>query len=146
GFLESVHLPAYGESSVIYEDIIRVYKEATDALNPDGDIVAGDLFYGGDISKWKKLGNSLLLRTGMRYTELNEEKARQIAALATDPSRGGLIQSNGDNAFVPHTGIFPHPMSTRLQAQERHNYYIGAPFVDFLQEHNDPRLKYIAVK
>jgi hypothetical protein len=146
GFLESVYLPEYEESEVIYEDILRIYEEATDALDANGDIVAGDLFYGGDIARWRKLGNSLLLRAGMRYTEINEQKAQQVVAKALDPARGGVMASNEDNAFVPYSGIFPHPLSTRLQAQERHNYYLGAPFVGFLQEHNDPRLKYIAVK
>lgn len=146
GFIESVYLPKYEESSQIYEDILRVYQEATDGLNPEGDMVGGDLFYAGDISKWKKLGNSLLLRAGMRYTEINEVKAQEVVAVALDPSRGGIISSNSDNAAVPYSGIFPHPLSTRLQAQERHNYYLGEPFVAFLQEHSDPRLAYIAVK
>jgi len=146
GFIESAYLPKYDESSAIYEDIIKIYREATDALDPNGDIVGGDLFYAGDISKWKKLGNSLLLRAGMRYTEINEGKAQEVVTIALDPSRGGVISSNADNASVPYSGIFPHPLSTRLQAQERHNYYLGAPFVSFLQDHNDPRLRYIAVK
>lgn len=146
GFIESVYLPQYDESAVIYEDILKIYQEATDALDADGDVVGGDLFYSGDISKWKKLGNSLLLRAGMRYTEIDEAKAEEVVSIALDPSRGGVILSNADNASVPYTGVFPHPLSTRLQAQERHNYYLGEPFVTFLQAHADPRLRYIAVK
>lgn len=146
GFLESIYLPEYEQSEVIYEDILRIYEEATDALDPNGDVVTGDLFFSGDVTRWKKLGNSLLLRAGMRYTEINEQKAQEIVTKALEPARGGVMSSNDDNAAVPHSGVFPHPLSTRLQAQERHNYYLGAPFVDFLKEFNDPRLKYIAVK
>jgi len=145
-WLEGVQLPEYEESAVIYEDILKEYQQATDALDPNGDIVQGDLFYQGDISQWKKLGNSLLLRAGMRYTEINEGKAQQVVSIAVDPARGGVISSNEDNAYVPYSDIFTHPLSSQLLATERHNYYVGAPFVDFLKATDDPRLKYIAVK
>ncbi|SDL93106.1 Starch-binding associating with outer membrane [Catalinimonas alkaloidigena] len=146
GFLESTYLPAYDEASVIYEDLIKEYTEATNALDPNGDIVQGDFFYRGDIAQWKRLGNSLLLRTGMRYTEIDENKARSVVAVAVDGSRGGVMMSNEDDAAVPFSSIFTHPMSSQLQATERHNYYVGAPFVEFLQATEDPRLRYIAVK
>ena len=146
GFIEGQYFPEYEEASVIYEDIVRIYREATDALDPDGDIVEGDLFYSGDVSRWKKLGNSLLLRAGMRYTEIDESKAQQIVQIAVDPARGGVMESNEDNAFVPFDAIYPHPMSSQLMATERHNYYVGAPFIEWLQQHDDPRLEYIAVK
>ncbi|MCJ8164053.1 SusD/RagB family nutrient-binding outer membrane lipoprotein [Pontibacter sp. E15-1] len=146
GYLESTYLPTYEQASVIYEDLIKEYQQATDALNPDGDIVQGDLFYQGNIAQWKKLGNSLLLRTGMRYTETDQAKAQSIVAVAIDPARGGVMRSTDDDAYVPFSGIFTHPMSSQLQATERHNYYVGAPFVSFLQNTNDPRLRYIAVK
>lgn len=146
GFLESTYLPKYDEASVIYEDIIKEYQQATDALEPDGDIVQGDLFYGGNVEQWKKLGNSLLLRTGMRYTEIDEAKAQSVVTIAVDPARGGVITSNEDNAYVPYSSIFIHPFSAPLMATERHNYYVGAPFVEYLQSTDDPRLEYIAVK
>ncbi|PRY16368.1 SusD-like starch-binding protein associating with outer membrane [Pontibacter ummariensis] len=146
GFLESSYLPAYEESSAIYEDILKEYQQATDALDPSKDVVLGDLFYQGNIDKWKKLGNSLLLRAGMRYTETNEGKAQSIVAIAVDPARGGVMTSTEDDAFVPFSSIFTHPMSSQLLATERHNYYVGAPFVEFLQTKEDPRLRYIAVK
>ncbi|MHA6246774.1 SusD/RagB family nutrient-binding outer membrane lipoprotein [Pontibacter sp. CAU 1760] len=146
GFLESTYLPKYDEASVIYEDIIKEYQQATDALKPDGDVVPGDLFYRGNIEKWKKLGNSLLLRTGMRYTEINQAKAQSIVTTAVDPARGGVITSNEDNAYVPYSSTFIHPMSSPLLATERLNYYVGAPFVEYLQSTDDPRLEYIAVK
>ena len=146
GFLDSEYFPAYDEASAIYEDIVATYIEATNALDPNGDVVQGDLFYRGDISKWKKLGNSLLLRAGMRYTEIDEAKAKQIVQTAVDPARGGVMESNEDNAYVPFDATFPHPISSQLLSTEAVNYYVGAPFVEWLQEHDDPRLEYIAVK
>jgi hypothetical protein len=146
GFLESAFLPKYDDQKLIYEDLLKEYKEATDALNAGKDIVAGDLFYKGDITKWKRLGNSLLLRAGMRYTKLDVAKAKSIVAMAIDPSRGGLMTSNADNAYIQFDAVYTNGTSSALLSTERANYYIGKPFVDFLKSTNDPRLPYIAVK
>lgn len=146
GFLESTYLPKYDDQKVIYEDILQEYKEATDALATGKDIVKGDVFYGGDIAKWKKLGNSLLLRAGMRYTEIDEEKAKSIVEIAVDPNRGGVMASNNDNAFIQYNAIYTNGTSGALLGSEKANYYMGKPFVDFLKSTEDPRLTYIAVK
>ena len=146
GFLNSAYLPKYDDQKVIYEDLLKEYKEATDGLTEGKDIVGGDLFFEGDISKWKKLGNSLLLRAGMRYTKIDEAKAKAAVATATDPSRGGVMVSNNDNAYIQFNAIQTNSTSAALLGSERANYYVGKPFVDFLKSNNDPRLAYIAVK
>ncbi len=146
GFLEGTYLPKYDDQKVIYEDLLKEYQKATEALDPGKDIVGGDLFYQGDIARWKKLGNSLLLRAGMRYTKIDEAKAKAIAAIAVDPGRGGVMTSNNDNALIQFDAVYTNATSSALLGGERHNYYIGKPFLDFLKSTNDPRLPYIAVK
>ena len=146
GFLESTYLPKYDDQKVIYEDLIKEYKEATDALSEGKDIVSGDLFYKGNIAQWKKLGNSLLLRIGMRYTKIDEATAKSIVMTAVEPSRGGVMTSNIDNALIQYNAIYTNGTSSLLLGSEKANYYIGKPFVDFLKNTNDPRLPYISVK
>src|SRR5690606_13173471 len=101
GYSESIFLPKYDSAPAIYEAIVKEYQEATDQLSADqktfGD---ADLFYGGDIEQWKRLGNSLLLRAGMRYTETDEAKARTLVAKAVEPARGGVLASVEDDAYV----------------------------------------------
>src|SRR5690554_4185648 len=145
-YLNSDYLPKYDDQKVIYEDLLKEYEEATDALAAGKDVVTGDLFFGGDIAKWKKLGNSLLLRAGMRYSKIDPAKAKSIVSIAVDPSRGGVMSSNDDNAYLQFDAIYTNGTSSALLGGERHNYYIGAPFVDYLKSTNDPRLEYIAVK
>lgn len=147
GYTEANYLPKYDASATIYESLVQEYIEATDALDPDkGNIGTGDLFYSGDIAKWKKLGNSLLLRIAMRFTKTDEEKAKTLVNIAIDPSRGGVINANTDNAFVVFNANYTNSTSNALLAGERANYYIGKAFIDFLKDHHDPRLRYIAVK
>src|SRR5690606_21738284 len=77
-YLDGIYFPKYDDDAVIYEDLYNEIKEASAALNPAGDIVNADLIYGGDITKWKRMSNSLLLRLGMRYSKLNPTKAASI--------------------------------------------------------------------
>lgn len=147
GFMQADYLPRYDDAAAIYEALINEYTEATDALNPaEASIGSADLFYGGAIDRWKRLGNSLLLRIGMRFTKTNEERARAIVATAVDPARGGVMQSNDDNALIQFNAVYTNSTSNPLLGGERANYYIGEPFVDFLKNNNDPRLRYIAVR
>lgn len=147
GYTQADYLPKYDPAETIYEAIIKEYTEATDALdiNKPG-IGSADLFYGGAIDRWKRLGNSLLFRLGMRFTSLDEEKARSIVITATAPARGGLMQSNEDDALIQFNAVYTNSTSNALLGGERANYYIGKPFVDFLKNNNDPRLPYIAIK
>ena len=143
GFLSSINLPKYDDNKTIYADLLKELDEATKALDATKTIETGDLFYKGNISQWKKLGNSLLLRVAMRYTKTDVAKAQQYAAAAFN---GGVMQSNSDNALIAFNSTFNHPSANTYQGTERGNYYVAKPFVDYLQSTNDPRLSVIAVK
>ena len=147
GYVDGNFLPKYDSSEAIYESIIQEYVDATNALDPaKRNVGTSDLFFGGDVEKWKRLGNSLLLRTGMRFTKTDESKARTLVSQAVDPARGGVMVSNGDNALIQFNATYTNATSNALLAGERANYYIGEAFIDFLKDNNDPRLSYIAVK
>ena len=109
---EEFFYPEYDDDAAIYEDLYNELKESIAALSASGDYVSADLFYGahghnstGDaatqVAKWKKLGNSLLLRLGLRYTESDANKAK---AIATEALNGGVMTSNADNALVTFDG------------------------------------------
>lgn len=145
-FISEINLPKYDDQELIYADLLKEVKEATAALDPAKTIESGDLFYKGDIAKWKKLGNSLLLRIAMRYTKVDAATAQANVQTAVDPANGGLMETNADNAYFVFNSTFNHPNANFFQGTERGNVYLGAPFVDYLKTTGDPRLKYIAVK
>ena len=147
GVTQGIFLPKYDNQEAIYDDLLKEVSEATAALNAAQVLPEkNELFYGGDIAKWKRLGNSLLLRLAMRYTKVNPAKAQQYAAMAADPARGGLIESNADNAKIVTSVAWVHPNANTFTGTERANYYITKPFIDQLKNTNDPRLQVIAVK
>src|SRR5690554_2809210 len=100
GFYEDNFLPKYDTQEAIYTDLLAEVEDATNKLDASKPSVNEDLFYKGNISQWKKFGNSLLLRLGMRYSKLDPAKAEQIAKKAVDPARGGVMSSNDDNAII----------------------------------------------
>ena len=144
--------PAYDDAATIYDDLYKELKEALANLNPGGDFVSADLFYGKNafypkstaadqVAQWKKLGNSLLLRLGMRYSKANATKAGAIVAEAFS---GGVMTSNNDNCFVVYDGTkFVNNMNNNLINNNPKFYYAGEPFVNQLKATNDPRGKYL---
>jgi hypothetical protein len=144
-YLKGITLPKYDDQEVIYEDIAKELKEAVDALDASKDKVSGEMYFGGDIAKWKKFGNSLLLRVGMRYTKIDENKAKSLVQIATDPARGGVMSSNDDNVVLRANSIQLNPATGFLNGSVRHNWFVGKPFIDFLKNNSDPRLQYTAV-
>ncbi|MCC5935884.1 MAG: SusD/RagB family nutrient-binding outer membrane lipoprotein [Lunatimonas sp.] len=143
GFLEGKIDPVYDRQEDIYLDVLNELQQATAALNPSGRIETGDIFYGGDVVKWRKLGYSLMLRAAMRHTKVNPTRAREWVERAVT---GGVMTSNADNLFIKHDFNYANELGNTLNATEANNYYLAEPFERFLSENNDPRLGSIAVR
>ncbi|RYY71595.1 MAG: SusD/RagB family nutrient-binding outer membrane lipoprotein [Chitinophagaceae bacterium] len=151
--LEGTFYPRYDDDAAIYDDLYKEIKEALAALSPTADYVSADLFYGANapastkttnasdqVAKWKKLGNSLLLRLGMRYSKLNPTKAQ---AIVTEAFGGGVMTSNADNAFVKYDGtLYTEGDNLALRNFSQFNY-AAEPFVNQLKLTNDPRSKFM---
>jgi hypothetical protein len=143
GFTSQIIQPKYDKQELIYKDILKELDEASAALDPAKATSTGDILYGGNILRWKKLGNSLLLRAAMRLTKVAPDVAKTYVAKAV---AGGLMQSNADNSVLRHTSLFNNWIAVHLTAREKANFYLAKPFVDFLKNNNDPRLKSIAYR
>lgn len=93
--------PHYDTQKSIYLDLLKELDEASAALssgNPDDGFAAADLYYVGDIAKWKRFGYSLMLRLAMRISNVDAATANTYVAKAI---AGGVFQSNDDNVWVP---------------------------------------------
>ncbi len=149
---QTAFYPAYDSDAAIYDDL---YLEITDALSkmdPAGDYVSADLFYGAkgtiptttaaaQVAQWKKFGNSLLLRFGMRYSKLDPAKAATIVAKAF---AGGVMASNNDNMYVTYDGTnYTNGNNGGLTTNNPRYYYAAEPFVNQLKSTLDPRSKFM---
>ncbi len=143
GYTDQLVLPKYESQQTVYSGIIKELTEASAALDPTKSAESADVLYGGDVARWRKFGNSLLLRAGMRLSKVDATQAAQIVARAVS---GGLISSNADNAFIKHDANYVNGIGNLLNATEAANVYLATPFADYLKNTKDPRLKSIAVR
>jgi len=143
GFTSQTIQPKYDKQELIYKDILKELDEATTALDAAKPTSTGDILFGGNISKWKRLGNSLLLRAAMRLTKIAPDIAKTYVTKAV---AGGLMQSNADNSKLAHTALYNNWIAVHLTAREKANFYLAQPFVDYLKSNKDPRLASIAVR
>lgn len=143
GYINQVFFPAYDAQENIYPQIIQELKDASAGLSASARIETADILYGGNVDRWKKFANSILLRAGMRLSKVNPGTAQ---AIVNDAFAAGVITSNADNAVVRHDNNYLNPLGNTLNSTEAANFYMTAPFVDFLKSTNDPRLAAIAVR
>src|SRR5689334_20377447 len=153
GYLDVLIYPKYDKMADIYTDLYNELKSATAALSTSNEYVPTDLFFGGtvvsvtpaivaaQVAHWKKIGYSLMLRLGMRYSKIDATKAANIAQEAFT---GGVILSNSDNVVVTQYNATVNNGFSNLQRTiSPYFYYLAEPFVNQLKSTSDPRLKYI---
>jgi len=143
GIYEQIVLPRYDAQEVIYQDLIKEVKEAVAGFSDSAVMESGEIMYAGDIVKWRRFGNSLLLRLGMHLTEVDPALAQQIVS---DAFASGVMQSNADNYVIRHDNNYSNDNGALLNATEANNIYLVDTFVDFLSETNDPRLGALAIR
>ncbi len=143
GFLSGNTTPKYDRQEAIYTDILKELREASTALDATKTIETGEVMYGGNIDRWKKLGYSLLLRAGMRLSAANPTLAQSTVQQAV---AGGLMASNADNCLIRNDNNYQNPVSQILNSTEANNYYLTGYIVNYLKTNNDPRLASIAAR
>lgn len=149
--LETYPLPAYDDAATIYTSLIARAKTAISNISTSskGFTENGDYYYGelnqttgkkeSNMLKWKKFGNSLLLKLSIAIADSNAGLAQSTA---TEAIAGGVMTSSGDNCQLPYQSASPNynPLYDALVASGRDDYIAAKPFVDFLLANNDPRI------
>jgi hypothetical protein len=95
-----------------------------------------DMVYGGDLSKWAKLGNTLRLRLAMRVVKYDASWARTEAEAAVRAPRGLL--GRGESLIVSGFG-WKHPLYTC--SIEYQDIFISANIQSILSGYGDARLE-----
>jgi hypothetical protein len=130
--------PAYDSESVVYEGIIQMLSDASTLLaSGKGTITASsDLFYGGNVSNWIKLANSLKFRALMRISS-TKNVSGDLQALM-----GKMFTSNADNAQISYLSAAPdaNPIWETIVDGNRAEYKINSVMVEMLTSLNDDRL------
>lgn len=143
GYYNHIFYPKYDTQESIYMAMIDDVKTGLSLLSADKPAIEGDIIYGGNINKWRKFGNSLLLRLGMRLCKVNPEKAKSIVAAA---AQGGVMDKAEDICMVKHIlgeNRTENPLTNRFITDDfiaLGTVKVSKTFVDYLKRTNDPRL------
>ncbi len=128
--------------------LVQPLNQSLDRLTT-GDISYGtaDFFYGGNIDKWKKFGNSLKLRIDMRIRYANASLAQQTVTSALSSSYG-LLASNSDNAAVATFNNAQaenqNPILRQFTTGSADLRYLTNTLIDKLKAYDNPRLSLLA--
>jgi hypothetical protein len=129
--------PVYDKQEAVYDSVFKLLSDAN-AMIVTGNI-ANDIIYGGDIGKWKRLGNSIHLLAALRLSEVNPAKANaEFNKALTD----GVMASNADNLVYRHLADANNQSYWYGQVvnQNREWWALTETLVDYMNPVNDPRL------
>lgn len=144
GYHSSIFFPAYDKQQDIYTDMLKEVSQAVDSLDENADKPIGDLFYSGQddqIPKWKRFGNSLLLRIAMRLTKVDPTTAQKYVKQV----QGLTMTSDDDNAIIAHDDTDPLSINRIFRGigedgAIQMSWQMSKTFVDTLKNNKDPRL------
>ena len=151
GALTGIFSPKYDPQKDIYADILKELEAAGSAMSAASYMPAkSDFIFAGDVNKWKRAANSLMLRFAMRMQKVDAAGAQAWAKKAIDR---GLMNAN-DNSFSVKfentgSGNNANPNSWNMTPQGRgivtaDNIQWGKTFIDLMKSRKDPRLAVIS--
>lgn len=129
--------PKYDKQQVIYDSLFKALEDASNMIVTGN--ISNDIVYAGDMTKWKKLANTIRMLMALRLSKIDPSKGntefnKAIAA--------GVMTSNADNLVFKH-----------LPDASNQNYWYGQVFgmnrswwalsktlVDRMKPTSDPRL------
>ncbi|HKK11697.1 MAG TPA: SusD/RagB family nutrient-binding outer membrane lipoprotein, partial [Flavobacteriaceae bacterium] len=146
-----IPLPVFDSQATIYQGIINDLDQAMtligSATTTDDDpalsLADNDVFFHGDLQKWKKLANTLKLRMALRAQ--GASGASFADAAIGEAMQGGLLTTDGDNALMTKDTDISQ-WSNACYGDVWYNFgtgsdwNVGKTLIDYLRDNNDPRL------
>lgn len=148
---EGNYQPVFDKQKDIYLGIFAKLEEANNLLKDGTSIVAtSDAIFKGDVAKWRRLGNSLYLRSLLRVSGKSELSADVIAKIKeivdTNPGNYPVMDNNSHTAKLLWTGsnvstaLYTSPYMASVRANDFYVPAIGKFFIDNLIGWGDPRV------
>lgn len=140
-----VYTVDYDKQADIYASLLLKLKEANDLLEVNSEDVdaVSDYIYQGDITKWRKLSNTLRIRICMHMYNADPQTAGSILnEILGNPQKYPVFTSNSDNCYLHNDGsnnkrtsMFAREPSTWLE-----NLMSSNVMIERLISLKDPRL------
>ena len=143
--------PVFDKQKDIYLDLFTKLEEANKLLTEGTSIVASsDPIYQGDVSKWRRLGNSLYLRLLLRVSSKADVSAQVIAKIKeiADGNKANypIMENNSHTAKIlwngtnSSTSVYSSPFMINVRAVDFRTPAITDFFISSLGFWKDPRI------
>jgi hypothetical protein len=134
--------PVYDKQEELYPILMSKLKQAGLSIDAGSQVDATtDLIFQGNMERWKKFANTLLIRYAMYMSDAAPDSAIAILnTILSQPENYPIMESNADNALFHYDGVqYRSKFSTLGSAK-----YAEAPFsnvfIERLVSLKDPRL------
>lgn len=139
-----VYAPAFDTQQSIYTGMLSQLATAVTALDASKSGPGADLFYKGDVSKWKKLGYSLMARLAMRLVKVDPTTAQKYVEMAYT---GGAMASIDDDAYATTDNSNGNgnadAQTLRNNTPDWEQVRWSATLMNYMQSNSDPRISAI---
>nr|WP_294906190.1 SusD/RagB family nutrient-binding outer membrane lipoprotein [uncultured Lacibacter sp.] len=138
--------PVFDKQQDIYIDLFKKLEEANTLLSANTAIIASsDPVYYGNVSRWRKFGNSLYLRLLLRISGKADASAAAVAKIKeiaeTNKTAYPIIANNDESAILRWTGTAPYASPLiAVREQDFRQPAIATFFIQNLVNWNDPRI------
>jgi len=146
--------PKYDTQKSIYTAMLTELETALKSMDVSKTNVFGsaDTYFKGDVSKWKKFGYTLMLRMGMRMSDVEPASAKSWVEKA---AAAGVMSTFSDIAYIKYANVTGQ-MNPRASQYTDVDFATpggdnssggkwAATFINHLKTTNDPRLPVISV-
>ncbi|MBB6108815.1 Starch-binding associating with outer membrane [Mucilaginibacter lappiensis] len=133
--------PKYDAQKDVLESLLKLLDEAIAQIDPTSVLKISDydIYYGGDMSKWKKLANSIKFKILMVMVDKDPTKAAAIGTLLSTPD--AMISSSAETWLTKYTtGTNNQNPKYRLFLGQNPFTYASKVITDLMVPTNDPRL------
>ena len=130
--------PKYDDAATIYNDLATRLDAVSGKITTGLPGYDNDAFYGGDMSHWKKVINSLKLRMGLNLADVNAAKAKTLVESAY--AAGVILTPADDFAFPYVDALVSNPIFQNLVQSGRNDFIPSDVYLNALKAKMDPRI------
>jgi hypothetical protein len=145
---EGIVAPKFDSQKDVYEGLIRLTNEGLALIDESSSAHPGadDLFFGGDMDKWIRFGNTLKLKIYLRQAYVQPAVAEAgIKAMYTANAK---FLAEGDDAEVQFstTTFNEHPLFAHIKSLGEFNILASRTALNYFTGSNDPRIDVFYMK
>jgi len=140
---EGIYYAEYDSQQDIYADLIKTLDTANTLLGTGGINIESDIIFDGDVLKWKKFANSLLVRLLIEQSN-KVDPSVSLQEIVNNPDKYPLMESNDDQPEYQYLSESDNYYPGSDRPYDLKGTFMANTLIDSLKNNNDERIKAFA--